>query len=265
MANDPQSGQPVAADLYYAIGLPPAKAIAYLKSKGYAITWNWDELWQRAHAKAFTVAGVMQQDVLQDIREALDDALANGKTFTSFEDDLKPILQRKGWWGFLSQTDKETGEMFGKGLDPYRLKIIYQTNMQTAYMAGRYKSQIDNVQFRPYWEYVAILDGRTRPTHRALDGKIFRSDDPFWDSFYPPNGFNCRCRVRARSQDDMDEKNLYLSNSAGKLEDVELTVSKRSGKTATVTGYRDQITKKLTTPDVGWSYNPGKAWLENTK
>ena len=255
-----ENAEPV--DLYYAIGLPPAKAIAYLKDKGYVISWRWQDVWQRAQAKAFTVAGVTQQDVLEDIRAAVDDALKNGTTLSTFEKDLKPILQRKGWWGRHAQTDKETGEMFGKPLDPYRLKTIYQTNMQTAYMAGRYKSQIENVDNRPFWEYVAILDGRTRPSHRALDGKIFRYDDPFWDSLYPPNGFGCRCRVRVRSQEDMNEQRLYLSKSDGKLETVERMVSKRTGEMAEVTGYRDPLTKKLFTPDVGWSYNPGKAWLD---
>lgn len=259
-----ESTPPVNApvDIYYAIGLKPAEAIKYFKSKGYAITWSWRDLWQHAQAKAFTVAGVMQQDVLQDIREALNTALNEGTTLSSFEKDLKPVLQNKGWWGKNAQTDTATGEMSGKALTPYRLKTIYQTNMQTAYMAGRYQTQIDNVADRPFWEYVAILDGRTRPSHRALDGKVFRSDDKFWDTFYPPNGFNCRCRVRARSQDDMDSNNLYLSKSDGKLETVERLVSKRTGQMAEVTGYRDPITKKLFTPDVGWSYNAGKAWAD---
>lgn len=249
-------------DLHYAIGLPPEMAIAYLRAKGYTISWSWRDVWQRAQAKAFTVAGVTAQDVLEDIRKAVDDALTNGTTLTTFEKDLKPILQRKGWWGWDARVDKETAEITGKGLTPYRLKTIYQTNMQTAYMAGRYKNQIDNIDHRPFWEYVAILDGRTRPSHRALDGKVFRYDDPFWDTFYPPNGFNCRCRVRARSAEDMTGQNLYLSNSQGKLETIALPVSKRSGETAEVTGYRDPITKKLFTPDVGWSYNAGKAYLE---
>ena len=249
-------------DLFYAIGLPPEKAIEYLKSKGYAITWSWRDLWERAQAKAFTVAGVTAQDVLEDIRGAIDEALKEGKTFTGFEDDIKPILQRKGWWGRNAQVDTTTGEVFGKSLDPYRLRTIYQTNMQTAYMAGRYASQIENIDNRPYWEYVAINDNRTRPSHKAMDGKVLRYDDPFWDSFYPPNGFNCRCRVRARSQADIDA-GLYVEKSKGKLEDVELFVSKRSGETAKVTGYRDAITKKLFTPDVGWSSNAGKTWLES--
>lgn len=249
------------ADLFYAIGLPPDKAIAYLKAKGYVISWNWQEVWQRAQAKAFTVAGVTSQEVLQDIRAAVQSALDNGTTFSSFQKDLVPVLQQKGWWGRHAQTDKTTGEVFGKPLNPYRLRTIYQTNLQVAYSAGEYATQIENSVDRPFWEYSAILDGRTRPSHKALDGKVFRFDDPFWDTFYPPNGFNCRCSVRARSGDDVLEQNLYVQKSAGRLEKMNKTVSKRTGEMAEVTGYRDPLTKKLFTPDVGWSYNAGKEWL----
>jgi SPP1 gp7 family putative phage head morphogenesis protein len=47
----------------------------------------------------------------------------------------------------------------------------------------------------PLLKYSAILDERTRQDHRALDGTVRPVDDPFWDSFMPPNGYNCRCKV----------------------------------------------------------------------
>jgi SPP1 gp7 family putative phage head morphogenesis protein len=155
--------------------------------------------------------------------------------------------------------DKATGEVTGKPLNAYRLRTIYQTNMQTSYMVGRYQSFMANADDRPFWEYVAVMDSKTRQSHRAMHGRIFRYDDPFWDSFYPPNGFNCRCRVRARSREDIDTLQLYPSDSSGKLVSVEKEVSKRSGRKERVTGYRDPFTRKTFTPDVGWSYNPGKA------
>lgn len=246
-------------DLLFALQLAPEKAIEYFRAKGFTISWSWLDVWQDAHAKAFTVAGVMKMEVLQDIRQQVDKALAKGETLAEFQMQLVPMLQQRGWWGRNAQTDKDTGEMAGKGLTPWRLKTIYQTNLQTAYMAGRYKSFADNVVARPYWQYTAIMDRRTRPTHAAMNGLVFRADDPFWDSFYPPNGFNCRCRVRALDGDNMKERGLDLSSSQARLSQIEIpTSAKPDSPMATVTRF-EYAPKKYVAPDAGWSYNPGKA------
>ena len=54
--------------------------------------------------------------------------------------------------------------------------MILSTNVLIAYNAGRYERQVENSAARPYLEYVSVLDGRTRPGHRALDGKVFVVD-----------------------------------------------------------------------------------------
>ena len=176
-----------------AFGLPPEEALAWFQAKGYAITWGWRDMDAAAHARAFTVAGVTKLDVLADIRGELTRTMQEGTTLADFKKRLIPRLQTKGWWGKQAQTDMDTGEMRGKGLTPRRLETIFRANVQSAYMAGRWKQQIEDANNRPWWQYVAILDGRTRPQHAALNGRIFRYDDPFWRSHYPPNGFNCRC------------------------------------------------------------------------
>ena len=61
------------------------------------------------------------------------------------------------------------------------------------------------------------MDSRTRPSHAALNGKILRYDDPFWNSFYPPNGWNCRCRVRALSESRLTRKGITPESSAGHI------------------------------------------------
>ena len=77
------------------------------------------------------------------------------------------------------------------------MEVIYRTNMQNAYMAGRWQELQDNRAAMPYLQYTAVMDNRTRPLHRELHGQVYHIDDPFWDTFYPPNGFNCRCTVTA--------------------------------------------------------------------
>ena len=43
--------------------------------------------------------------------------------------------------------------------------------------------------------YRTMRDSRVRVEHAALDGITKNSDDKFWDNYYPPNGFRCRCEV----------------------------------------------------------------------
>ena len=236
--------------------LNPTLAIKYLKNKENAFSWDWYDIWQEAHNKTFAVAKVVRKEILNDIRSAVDKALEEGKTFHEFQKELKPILQKKGWWGEQIVVDtKGNAEKVQLG-SLYRLKTIYRTNMQTSYMAGRYQTQIENADNHPYWEYVAVLDSRTRPEHAQLNGLIYRYDDPFWSAFYPPNGWGCRCRVRALSKNQVKKNNIKIGNSDGLLSEEMHLVSKKTGELKPVTVYTDPLTGKKIAPDVGWSHNP---------
>lgn len=188
----------------------PADAVEFLRSKGVRITFNWQEMLDEAHARAFTVAKAMRLDVLRDIRGGLLEALREGKTLRQFEADLTPLLQAKGWWGKQIVVDGQGLAQLVQLGSPHRLKTIYQTNLQAAYMAGRAKAQAQAGAF-PYLMYVAVMDGRTRPSHAALNGKVWRKDDPVWQVLFPPNGFNCRCRTRALTEGQMRREGHELS------------------------------------------------------
>ena len=244
------------------MSLPPKQAIAYLQAKGYAISWDWEEVWQEAQTKAFTVAKVTRLDLLQDIREAVEKALQEGQTLAAFSKALTPTLKAKGWWGRQEHIDPDSGEITQVQLgSAWRLRTIYRTNLQTAYMAGRYAEQMANVEDRPFWRYEAVLDSHTRPSHRALSGKVFRYDDPFWQHFHPPNGWGCRCRVSTLSEGQIQRRGITVEESAGKLGSVQKVVSNRTGELAEVATFKtvDPVSRKPLTvaPDVGWSYNPG--------
>lgn len=253
-------------DLGYAVRLPPKDAIAYFESKGYKISFDWWEIEARAHAQAFTVAHAARLDILKDIREAFDQALKQGLTERDFVQRLTPLMQSKGWWGKQVLVDGRGGAKVVQLGSPWRLKNIYRTNKRVAFAAGRYKQQKEDADISPWWQYVAVLDSRTRPSHRALDGRVFRHDDPVWNSIYPPNGFGCRCRVRTLGDRRLKRLGLKPESSKGRLRTVEqeLGVDKFTGEVitrpATSLRYTDRASGETRwfTPDPGWSHNPGR-------
>lgn len=246
--------------LGYALRLPPAEAIRYLERRaGRRVSWNWWETWQEAHAEAFTVAKMASLDLLADTRAIVDHGIAAGLTERQIAAALTPRLQRAGWWGRV--VDPVSGETVRLG-SARRLKTIIRTNTRVAFAAGRERQQRASAGAFPYWEYVAVLDPSTRHTHREMHGKVFRADDPAWNTIYPPNGFGCRCRVRALSARQVRARGREIIKKTTSESAPFKRLDKRTGKEVTLPGTR--ITwreggRRLTfRPDAGWSYNPGR-------
>ncbi|PJK10941.1 hypothetical protein CO608_00210 [Lysobacteraceae bacterium NML08-0793] len=78
----------------------------------------------------------------------------------------------------------------------WRTRLIYQTNLRTSYMAGRWET----LQKFPYLQYQHRTVDNPRENHKALDDKIIATRDPWWDTHYPPNGWMCRCTVNGISE-----------------------------------------------------------------
>lgn len=182
---------------------------------------------------------------------------------------LTSNLQAKGWWSKKTVVDsKDNAERVQEG-SPARLRLIYRQNLQTAYMSARWKQMKANADARPYWQYVAVMDRRTRPTHSALNTKVLRHDDPVWQYIYPPNGFNCRCRVRALTERDLLRKGRFPEPPSKLIqEEREAGLDKRTGeiRREIVTGVLTHILddsgrhKNLRFfPDVGFDYSAGEA------
>lgn len=98
---------------------------------------------------------------------------------------------REATRALLEETDK-------LGLGPqksWRLESMFRTQTAVAYGAGRWKGDQDPAIQEILWgyEYATAADDRVRPEHEALDGVKRPKDDPFWQRFWPPNGWNCRC------------------------------------------------------------------------
>lgn len=260
------------AELAALMNQPPESAVKFFEAKGLALTWNWHDQWQDAHSRAFTVAKLARLDILQDIRDGINQALAAGDTEAWFQKRMGALLQQKGWWGkkIVVGADGQA-EVVQEG-SPRRLSTIYRTNLQSAYMAGRWKQFAAEAKEAPYVQYIAVMDGRTRPSHARFNGKVFRFDSPVWQVIAPPNGFNCRCRIRNLDAREMRKLGLKAEKDARiEYQQHDPLVDARTGKwdgdTAVQRGVsipdaRYESGLQTLWADRGWDYNPGEAALK---
>lgn len=168
--------------------LPFEEQVAFFRSKlgDLVPTATWRDLMRSAHDTAFMVAGAAKADLLADLAAAVDQAISDGEGIEAFRKRFSEIVARNGWHGW---TGEET-----KAGRAWRTRVIYQTNMSTSYAAGRL-AQLRAGGYE-YWMYKhSDAVAHPRPHHLAMDGVVRPADDPFWQTWYPPNGWGCKCRV----------------------------------------------------------------------
>lgn len=147
--------------------------------------------------RSFTVAGVLRDQMLRTIQDELAKAVAAGKDLRRFKNLLRPRMRSAG---FIPEMIGAPGRQ-KPALSASHVETVYRTNVLNTYNTGRFVHQTSpNVQAAfPVWEFRAVKDDRTRDTHGAVHGKRLMANDVFWQSAYPPYGYNCRCRVVPRS------------------------------------------------------------------
>lgn len=215
----------------------PTEAINFLKKKTNVPTATWTDLWQQEHSASFTVAGAMTDELVADFHDAVTKAIESGETLDSFRKDFDRIVEEHGW--------------SYNGSRGWRSRVIFDTNMNTAYAAGRW-DQIQQVKrTRPYLMY-RHLEGQEnpRPLHESWNGTILPVDDPWWQTHYPPNGWICHCWVDSLSDDDLRRYGYKVSDQAPASRMVEKTVQLSDGSTKTVS-----VPEGI---DPGFAYRPGE-------
>lgn len=213
--------------------LPFDEAIAFFRNKLNLPTQKWDDLLGAAHDRAFVVAGATQADLLMDLRNAVDSAIANGTTLQQFRKDFNQIVANRGWTGWTGQGTK-AGEA-------WRARVIYDTNLFTSYAAGRYQQMQEVKKTRPYWRWrhsPASVDPRHE--HLAWDGKVLSADDSWWSAHYPPSGWGCKCYVETLNARDLAKLGAKMQSGA----------SMPYAGTDPKTGLPNGV-------DRGWDYAPG--------
>ena len=213
--------------------LPMREAIDFWKGKVKLAPGEFAKLTDEAKTRAFAVSGIAKGDELNTVFDALEISLSKGVSYEDFKKQAAKVFEARGWTGKRA----------------WRVDNIFRTNIQTAYNVGRYKQMQEIAKTRPYWQYDAVNDSRTRPAHAAMDGKVFPADHPFWDRWYPPNGFRCRYSVDTLSPNDVKKEGLKVETKDPTGTLVE--------PTDPVTG--NKLPARPLMPDKGFAYHPGKA------
>ena len=113
------------------------------------------------------------------------------KTFHELNEAFPSLLDENG--------NRKTFERFLK--DVQKIHETYNRN----YLRAEYNFVHASAAMAARWEefardgddyllqYRTAGDGKVRPEHAALNGVTLPPSDTFWDEYYPPNGWNCRC------------------------------------------------------------------------
>lgn len=169
---------------------PPPYVLDYLRRKGLKPIWHYADAWREEHTVAFTVAGVMERDMLQDMKDTILLAQQKGLPFAQFKKLIDPILADKGWIERKDVEDPITGEKKDVKLGkPQRLKTIFDTNIRQARAAGQWGRIEATKDVLPFLEYRLGPSREHRPEHVVFDRIILPADHPFWRTHYPINGF----------------------------------------------------------------------------
>lgn len=229
---------------------PPPEAARYLRNKGLRPAFGWEDVEPEEHAVAFSVAKVMELDLLDAMRGEVQRALDEGQTFETFQKNWRSNPRLAQWWGRREMTDPLTGEVKEVQLgSPRRLRTIYNANLRTARAAGQWERIERTRGAFPYLEYRIGPSENHRPHHAAKAGAILPVDSPFWDEWMPPNGWGCKCWVRQITKAEAARR--------GVSEEPEVPVSRWNNPR---TGDVQLVPQGI---DPGWQRNPGKLRMQH--
>lgn len=147
------------------------------------------------HARVLdsSFAEVEMSDTMRAKLRESDYIFSGIKTFHELNEAFPSLLDEKGnrkpFNQFLNDVQK-IDDTYNKAY----LHAEYNHAHASAEMAAKWEGyEEDGDEY--YLQYRTAGDDKVRPEHAALNGVTLPMSDPFWDEYFPPNGWNCRCTV----------------------------------------------------------------------
>ena len=128
---------------------------------------------KRLERSNYVFSGLKTFHELNEAFPSLLDENGNRKTFERFLNDVRKI-----------------DETYNSNY----LRAEFTFVQASAEMAAKWERFMQDGD-RYYLQYRTAGDAKVRPTHAEMAGITLPASDPFWEEFYPPNGWGCRCSV----------------------------------------------------------------------
>lgn len=167
---------------------------------------------------------ITDNDMPDIMRTALqDDAFLFGglKTHAQLFEASKLLLDDKGKLKPFNQLSNEFNKLNSTYNRNY-LEAEYEFAVGSSQMAAKWSEFSDSDRYE--LQYRTAGDNRVRDEHAALNNVTLPKSDPFWSSYTPPNGWNCRCTT-VEVLKDKYEGDGYLKDSEKAIKKGEAATS----------------------------------------
>lgn len=131
---------------------------------------------------------------------------------------INKALMKDGSVASFNDVKKEAKKIFLEYNENY-LRAEYNSAVAQSRSASMWQEIQGAKKTFPMLTYQTVGDMRVRPTHQALDNISRPVDDKFWDTFFPPNGWNCRCTV-TQGDDEVIKTDLTNFTSPDDVPDI---------------------------------------------
>lgn len=176
------------------------RAFEWFKKKVPMTRPKFDLLNQAAKTEAFTIAGTENIALIAQVKEVAQRSLVEGITPYEFRKEVTALFETAG----IMPTN------------PWHLETVFRTNVNNAYNAARWQQTFESPTeavelFVPFMQYSTTGAANVCEICEPYNGRIYRRDDPIWNTMYPPNHYNCECIVAPVSTIEAEAEGLKPS------------------------------------------------------
>lgn len=163
---------------------------------------------------------VPMSDAMRRRLQRSDYIFSGIKTFHEINEAFPSLLNTDGTRKPFTQFLEEVKHI-DKTYNQHYLAAEFNFAQASAAMAAKWEQYAQDGD-RYLLQYRTAGDDRVRPEHASLEGVTLPITDTFWEEFYPPNGWNCRCTVtqvlKSQATPTPHEQAIALGEDALKLD-----------------------------------------------